>query len=146
MSREQIEEKHELSTSIYMSGYGLLRKDCDDIAEQLYDEGYRKQSENVIELPCKVGDAVYYVDKGRMKEATVGEITVGRNNNWIIVIEFSCDEDCDGCPFESWSQEYSGEWSCGGEWGTWNVNKDDFGKTVFLSKAEAEAKMKGGAE
>lgn len=46
MSKEkQIEEKHELSVSIYMSGYGLLRKDCDDIAEQLYSEGYRKQSE-----------------------------------------------------------------------------------------------------
>ena len=43
MSKEQNEEKHELSESIYMSGYGLLRKDCDDIAEQLYSEGYRKQ-------------------------------------------------------------------------------------------------------
>ena len=42
--KEQI-EKHELSESIYMSGYGLDRKDCDDIAEQLYHEGYRKQSE-----------------------------------------------------------------------------------------------------
>jgi rubrerythrin len=41
---KQIEEKHELSVSIYMSGYGLLRKDSDDIAEQLYHEGYRKQS------------------------------------------------------------------------------------------------------
>lgn len=41
---EQI-EKRELSESIYMSGYGLDRKDCDDIAEQLYHEGYRKQSE-----------------------------------------------------------------------------------------------------
>ena len=46
MSKEkQIEEKHELSESIYMSGYGLLRQDCDDIAEQLCQEGYRKQSE-----------------------------------------------------------------------------------------------------
>ena len=45
MSREQIEEKPKLSESIYMSGYGLLRQDCDDIAEQLYHEGYRKQSE-----------------------------------------------------------------------------------------------------
>ena len=42
--KEQI-EKHELSESIYMSGYGLERKDCDDIADQLYFEGYRKQSE-----------------------------------------------------------------------------------------------------
>lgn len=46
MSREkQIEEKHELSESIYMSGHGLDWKDSDDIAEQLYQEGYRKQSE-----------------------------------------------------------------------------------------------------
>ena len=35
----------ELFESIYMSGYGLLRKDCDDIAEQLYEEGCRKQSD-----------------------------------------------------------------------------------------------------
>ena len=38
-------EKHELSESIYMSGHGLDHKDSDDIAEQLYTEGYRKQSE-----------------------------------------------------------------------------------------------------
>lgn len=45
--KEWIEEKHALSESIYMSGHGLDWKDCDDIAEQLYTEGYRKQSESV---------------------------------------------------------------------------------------------------
>ena len=45
--KEQIEEKHALSESIYMSGHGLDWKDSDDIAEQLYTEGYRKQSEGV---------------------------------------------------------------------------------------------------
>ena len=43
--KEQIEEKHALSESIYMSGHGLDWRDSDDIAEQLYTEGYRKQSE-----------------------------------------------------------------------------------------------------
>ena len=43
--KDQIEEKHALSESIYMSGHGLDWKDSDDIAEQLYTEGYRKQSE-----------------------------------------------------------------------------------------------------
>lgn len=43
--KEQIEEKHALSESIYMSGHGLDWKDSDDIAEQLYTEGYRKQKE-----------------------------------------------------------------------------------------------------
>jgi DNA-directed RNA polymerase subunit RPC12/RpoP len=45
MSKEHIEEKHELSESIYMSGHGLDWKDSDDIAEQLYHEGYRKHVE-----------------------------------------------------------------------------------------------------
>jgi hypothetical protein len=46
MSKDKhIEEKHNLSESIYMSGHGLDWKDSDDIAEQLYTEGYRKQSE-----------------------------------------------------------------------------------------------------
>lgn len=43
--KEQIEEKHALSESIYMSGHGLDWKDSDDIAEQLYNAGYRKQKE-----------------------------------------------------------------------------------------------------
>ena len=51
MDREkQIEEKHELSESIYMSGHGLDWKDSDDIAEQLYSAGYRKQSEVAMEI------------------------------------------------------------------------------------------------
>lgn len=43
--KKQIEELHELSESIYMSGYALDWEDSDDIAEQLYNEGYRKQAE-----------------------------------------------------------------------------------------------------
>lgn len=31
-------------------------------AEHLYNAGYRKQSDNVIELPCKVGDITYIFD------------------------------------------------------------------------------------
>ena len=29
------------------------------IAQYLYEKGYRKQSKNVVELSCKVGDLVY---------------------------------------------------------------------------------------
>lgn len=47
---EQI-KKHELAESIYMSGHGLDRKDCADIAEQLYHESYCKQSDLT---PCDV--------------------------------------------------------------------------------------------
>ncbi len=32
-----------------------------EISEALYNTGYRKQSENVIEPPCKIGDEVYCI-------------------------------------------------------------------------------------
>lgn len=32
------------------------------IAEHLYEQGYRKLSDSVIELPCKVGDDVCWID------------------------------------------------------------------------------------
>ena len=46
MSREkQIEECYDLEEIIYMSGYGLHRGDCYAIANQIQEQGYRKQSE-----------------------------------------------------------------------------------------------------
>lgn len=35
--------------------------ECHMLAEALYNVGYRKQSENVIELPCKVGTTLYFL-------------------------------------------------------------------------------------
>lgn len=59
MDREkQIEEKHELSESIYMSGYGLDWKDSNDIAEQLYNAGYRKQNEVAKEIFEEIEDSM----------------------------------------------------------------------------------------
>lgn len=31
-----------------------------EYAKRAYEKGYRKQSENIIELPCKVGDLVHF--------------------------------------------------------------------------------------
>ena len=41
---KHIDEMHELSESIYMSGCALDWEDRNDIAEHLYNAGYRKQS------------------------------------------------------------------------------------------------------
>lgn len=61
--KEQIREKHTLSESIYMSGHGLDWKDSDDIAEQLYTEGYRKQEWISVEdrLPERKGRYLVYI-------------------------------------------------------------------------------------
>ena len=92
----------------------------------------------VIVPPCKVGQEVYVADKGGMKEATVAEIYLGKGDDSTIFLSFDCDDNCENCPFNSWTQEYSGEYSCAGEWGCWDVHTDDFGKTVFLTREEAE--------
>jgi hypothetical protein len=54
------DELHELSESIYMSGYALDWKDSDDIAEQLYNEGYRKQEWISVEERLPETSGYYY--------------------------------------------------------------------------------------
>jgi hypothetical protein len=85
-----------------------------DIAEHLYNAGYRKQGENVVELPCKVGDKVYQTDGVRIYENTINEITLASNKMIFVTENIAFDETA-------------------------------IGEGIFLTKAKAEAKMKGGA-
>ena len=88
------------------------------IAKALYNAGYRKQSENTVELPCKVGDTLYVISQMKDKrflpfinEYEVTSISIKKKR---IVIYHEMD-------------------------GYIKTFKEiDFGKTVFLSKAEAE--------
>ena len=95
----------------------------------------------LLRLPCKVGDKLYAISDTRIAECTCCEIKIGIEN--YVGANFNCDYDCKGCPFNSWEQDfYTGEHSCSGEYGDWYFVLDDFGKTVFLTKEEAEAKLK----
>ena len=95
-------------------------------------------SEGVIVPPCKMNQKVYVADNGGIREATVYEMYLRFNNDTEILLSFDCDLDCEKCPFSSWSQDPSGEYSCGGEYGCWGVKFEDFGKIVFLTREEAE--------
>ena len=55
MNKQQIEEM----AKIIDDNHGFIVSSV-ETAEALYSAGYRKQSENVIELPCKVGDLVHF--------------------------------------------------------------------------------------
>ena len=94
-------------------------------------QGYRKQSENTVEFPCKVGDKAWLVytprypanpsDKGKwfMAEDGVQRLIYGAK----------------GVSIETWNM------------GT--ISAKEIGKKLFFTKEEAEsvlAKMKGGAE
>ena len=75
-----------------------------------------EQQGRLIKLPCKVGDVVY-VTESTLVEAMCIRIQLDgdRNGIWINAKE---------CPYDRW------------------ISFKAFGKTVFLTKSEAEAKLK----
>ena len=96
----------------------------------------------LVVLPCKVGDTVYVLGERRVVECFISEIYLGDQRGIELLVSFTCDSDCNGCPFSDWSQDYSGEYSCGGEYGEASITEMDFGKTVFLTREEADAALK----
>ena len=103
-------------------------------AKTLYNADYRKQSENTIDLPCKVGDTVWYISKRENEEeanvhqGTARCIDIRSTGSHVILHWVSEDDE--------------------------NIHKvfarfSDFGVSAFLVKDEAEkalANMKGGKQ
>ena len=86
-----------------------------------------------IELPCKVGDTVYMPwEWNGAKGIACLKVTTMSN---ILGFDWSCGTD-----FDTDDEGYADEYNCG------RFKFDDIGKTVFLTREEAEAKMIGGAE
>ena len=119
---------HDKACHLWLKGYAVS---CDNF----------KDKSLFVELPCKVGDTVFAISESRIEECRCDEICIYGNEK-IIMTEHTCDYDCKGCPFSSWGQDYSGEHSCQGEYGVYSFKFEDFGKTVFLTEEEAEAKLK----
>lgn len=106
-------------------GNELLKSALDKLAdyEDLEEQG------RLLKLPCKVGDAVYCIFSRYTKCTFSNE-------------EFD-EYSCQGCEYERDSKKenyvqdmraYSLDWIV--------TNLKNFGKTVFLTKSEAEAKLK----
>lgn len=111
------------------------------LADRLLENG-------VIVPPCKANDKIFALgaENGvlQIKECTVDYFGFEDANGLEVRVMFECDEDCEGCYFSSWSQIHCGEWTCSGEYGEGVIPIDDFGKTVFLTRKEAEQALKGG--
>lgn len=138
---ENAEEKarvHEYHADIFENGNPMRdaclksSKDCKQLAEwlmQLKEYQSLEEQGRLIKLPCKVGDTVYCIFS-RYTKCTP-------NNE-----EFD-EYNCQGCEYECDSKKenyvqdmraYSFDWIA--------TNLKNFGKTVFLTKSEAEAKLK----
>ena len=93
----------------------------------------------LVVLPCKVTDELYVVGKKQIVGCDIAETYLHDDGTIEYLVNFECGEDCTGCPFDSWEREsVSDEYHCGGEYGDGSVSSKDFGKTVFLTREEAE--------
>ncbi len=78
-----------------------------------------KEEGRLVVLPCKVGDTVYYTLCGRIFLVTVKQFRTNALQEWKVVIAFDSN--------------YKEILDC-----------VDFGKTVFLTREEAEKALAGG--
>lgn len=82
-----------------------------------------KDRSRFVELPCKVGDTVYFADDAIMLPAEVDTIRIR--------------EDGIFCEWVQWDRSYE----TAEVWDTGEFKPDDIGKTVFLTREEAEAEL-----
>lgn len=158
--KEQIEEMGKLCPFYEEGKCNLLEDeaaecnfDCDmcDFARTLYNAGFRKQSENVIELPCAIGTTIYELIYEKEDPCSWCEHDHSGFGDYI------CDLDYDHYP--EVKDFINGEKICPEfqmniidrtfDLCFYYYDKDWFNITWFLTKEEAEnalAKMKGGAE
>lgn len=92
---------------------------------------------------CKLDDTVFVVGNKKVVEARVREIYLNDMTELIYLVDFECDNSCDGCPFNSHRQFLGEKWRCDGEYGAGSVKQSEFGKSVFLTREAAEDALKG---
>lgn len=86
---------------------------------KLADYEDMEEQGRLIELPCAVGDTVYRTILDEVYEYTVGSFLVDENGAWGMSLLFEQEE-----------KKFAANMDC-----------DNLGKTVFLTKEEAEAKL-----
>ena len=92
----------------------------------------------VVVLPCKVGDTVWAAS-GKIIKCEIDEMYLCDSGGIEFLVSFNCDgADCKRCPFNNWTQDCSGERYCDCEYGNGSFKDSDIGKTIFLTREEAE--------
>lgn len=96
--------------------------------KKLKDYEDSEEQGRLIKLPCKIGDELYYPDSyyGVVVSVRLNELII----RFIGINTYSYQYNC--CSFDE----------CGDVYEEYEFDNNDFGKTVFLAKAEAEKKLK----
>ena len=102
-------------------------KTIDDVIDKLANYEDLEEQGRLVKLPCKVGDTVYYISEGFIEPCTVETIFISdytdKDGNCSYIAEIHYDRE--DCPYVSTEIYFT-----------------DIGKTVFLTQAEAERKLK----
>lgn len=96
-------------------------------------------------LPCSTNGKLYVCGEKQVVECDIYEVYLDDKRGVECLVSYECNMDCNGCPFNNWKQDFEGEYSCDGEYCQAAVFASDFGKTVFLTREEAESAVKGRA-
>lgn len=100
-------------------------ENCPTIAkifEKLADYEDAEEQGLLLRLPCKVGDAVFYINGKIILEYEVVGFSVDGTGAWLIYGEHHVDEN---------DKTYG-----------YNLDVDKIGKTVFLTREEAKSRLK----
>ena len=116
-----------LEDTLYDWECDVSEKTVTEIAEHLIENG-------VIVPPCKVGDTVFILDDVSYGEYVITEFCIGTLQELRAFAKcgISGYKDIQDCP----------EHYCGQEFCSTSFSCKDFGKTVFLSREEAEKALK----
>jgi hypothetical protein len=93
--------------------------------EALHSAGYRKQSENVIELPCKVGTTLYFLYNSPYADKPDLTPRIYKTTDWYFEVD-KAGIVINTCDIHSFNR-------------VWDYV---LGKTVFLTREEAERALK----
>lgn len=116
--------KDDISGCGFCGGEEMCNKWCCGVLyNRLAELEDKIENGTLIELPCKVGDTVYHLSSGKIDEEVVAKInyiitnsTISLHNSYICTIDYGKEDNF------------------------YRLSK--LGKSVFLTKAEAEAKLR----
>ena len=114
-------------TSSFEEGYQCQHQCEGDIIEKLAEYEDLEEHGLLLRLPCEVGDTLYYISDGFIEPCTVETIFISdytdKDGNCSYMAEIHFDRE--DCPYVSTEIYFT-----------------DICKTVFLTQAEAEQKLK----
>lgn len=73
----------------------ISEHDCVNAAANMYEKGYRRLSDHIIEIPALVGDTIWYIDKSyKVQEAQVVRICIdGYYSRYLIATRYDYDTE-----------------------------------------------------